>query len=138
MSWPLCTSTSPIPYVSRWTCRSGPLTYAWVVVAVPVLAVVGAFYLPLVRRLPPGTALGVVLVGTLHLTGTVLIEMVGGELDSLGDARSVAYVIESTVEEAFEMSALLLSLGTLDRYSQDLGQDMACRAADRGRQGVDR
>lgn len=97
---------------------SGLLTYSWVVVAVPVVALLGAFYLPFVRRLPRRTALGVVVAGAVYVTGAVLIEMIGGELVSLGDAHSVAYVVESTVEEIFEMSGLLLFLRTLDLYGQ--------------------
>jgi hypothetical protein len=106
---------------------SGVLTYAWLVVAIPALAVIGALLLPMLWRIPRKFAALFILSGTLFVAGAVGLEMVGGWLDDNGQrflsdgvrytsAYQAAVILEESLEvlgSASFMFALLDYLQTL-------------------------
>jgi hypothetical protein len=91
----------------------GVLTFAWVLVGGPLALLVALAYLPFLRALPRATARRMVGAGAVYLAGALLVELLGGQITSLGQDRTVLYAVVTTVEEVLEMSGLLLLLRAL-------------------------
>ena len=100
----------------------GALTFSWVLLATPLLVVLAALYGRLLLELLPASRRRILLAGTLYVLGAYGVELVGGELYSLGDAATVKYALVTTVEEVLEMSGLVLFLRALDLHRQHLAR----------------
>jgi hypothetical protein len=73
--------------------------FSWVLLALPIVPVVGLSYLRMVRDLPAQIRRWVVLGGALYLTGALLSEIVGGSLEiAMGHAFSATVIIEESLE----------------------------------------
>lgn len=112
---------------------SGVLGFAWVVVAVPLVLVLGALLLPFLRALPSSTRWAFVLSAACYLGGAVGLEMVGAVLfqdlgvpvvttTEVGGVSTVTedvhlggmlYAVVVGAEEALEMLGLVLFLGAV-------------------------
>lgn len=88
------------------------LSFAWVI---PAFALVGAVAIgsaAVLRRLPRSVALWFLASGGLYVFGAMGLEMVGGVLATEAGQDTLRYVVETIVEEAFEvigMSAFIVS-----------------------------
>jgi len=89
------------------------LSFAWVVVAIPVVFVLGAYYLPLLFRLPARIRLGLAASGALYVAGAIGMEMVGGRLATYSGWGSSYYVTGVIVEEALEFAGVALFITVL-------------------------
>jgi hypothetical protein len=96
----------------------GVFHLAWIVVAVPLVALFAASFLPFLRRLPRRTSAAIVASGALYLAGTVGMEMVGGVLFESGGPDTVAFSVATTAEELLEMLGMLLFLATVADFRQ--------------------
>src|SRR5690606_19795465 len=56
----------------------GIFFYAWILVAIPVVARLAVYLLPRVLRLPARLRNGLLLAGAVYLAGSIGMEMVGG------------------------------------------------------------
>ncbi|KPJ78880.1 MAG: hypothetical protein AMJ58_13020 [Gammaproteobacteria bacterium SG8_30] len=94
---------------------SGALYYAWVIpYGAFALAFAGA-YSRFLSRLPRRSALLFVLSGAVFVSGALVLEMLGAAwIESYG--HGVGYVAFQTVEEAFEMSGIVLFIFSLLDY----------------------
>jgi hypothetical protein len=87
---------------------SGYLYFAWILIAAPLLLLLGWSLLPFLFRLPVRTALGFVMSGSLFVFAAVVLESVGGHLvDTLG-WHSSWYVVASSTEESLEIVAVVM------------------------------
>ncbi len=89
----------------------GALYFGWIVVALPLVGIFALLMLGYLRGLPARTRRGFLVAGLLYVGGAAGVEMIGAALWSDGNADTVAYVIQTTVEEGLEMGALVLFLG---------------------------
>lgn len=91
----------------------GVLSYAWVVLFVPLVLVVAVLYLGWLRSLPLAAARLVVVAGLLYVGGAAGVEMVGAGLDDAGQKYTPGYALVVTVEELGEMLGVLLMLSVV-------------------------
>ena len=100
----------------------GVLYFSWVLVAVPLLVVLGVVLLPWLRALPRPTLTRFMIAGAVYVGGAVGLEMIGGALYESGSGDSLPYVLGATLEETMEMVGVaLLFLGVADFRRRVLG-----------------
>lgn len=103
---------------------SGFLTYAWIIPAAVLVAVVAALCLPMVLR-RPGAWL-VVAGAAVFLLGAVGLESAGGALfEQTGDVQSFTYNVLAGTEETFEMAGLVIAMAGLLRMAGGSGLRIA-------------
>jgi hypothetical protein len=116
---------------------SGPLFFAWVLVAIPLVVVFVLLYVPFLRDLAPRTRNGFLLAGFLYLCGTLGMEMVGGVwADDRSFVDPVYLNVIVPIEEAFEVAGQLVFLSALLAYVARTQPAGTIRFVDRTRPGV--
>lgn len=109
---------------------SGFLTYAWIIPAVLLVAVVAALCVPMVLRRPGGAV--VVAGAALFLLGSVGLESVGGAVfDQTGDVQAFGYTVLAGTEETLEMAGLVVALAGLLRMAGGCGLRLSGTFVDR-------
>ena len=94
----------------------GVLTYAWVVVALPVVVVFGLGYLRFLVALPWATRIGVIAAASLFVGGALGLEMVEGVIaETLGE-DGLAMTLARAVEEVMEMTGMIIFIWTLHGF----------------------
>lgn len=96
----------------------GVLYFSWVVVAVPMVLLLGFVLVPWLRELPRRTSVAFLVSGAVYTTGSVGVELVGALLWRGVGKESLAYAAATTVEEALEMTGMLLFLAAVAAYHQ--------------------
>lgn len=91
----------------------GALTFAWVVIAVPLVIVFAIFYLRFLMAQPLWTRVGFVVSGLVYVGGAAGMEMIGSLVVTALGFQSLLYAAVSAVEEGAEMLGLVLFLGAL-------------------------
>lgn len=104
--------------LQRMFGTSGALLWAWVLLAAPLVLIFALAYVPFLLGLPPATRAGLVLAGAVYVGGAIGMEMVGSHFFALGGLESPAYQLSATLEEALEMSGLVLAIATLVRHAE--------------------
>jgi hypothetical protein len=96
----------------------GVLYFTWLVVAIPLVILFVVLYLPFLRDLDGWTRNRFLLGGALYLTGTIVMEMIGGAWaeDHPGD-DAVYLMVLVPVEEVFEFAGQVLFLATVLAYA---------------------
>lgn len=93
----------------------GPLFFAWVIVAIPLVALAAVYFLPRVLRLPPLLRNGLLLAGTLYLGGAIGMEMIDGAYRTTHSVDLV-YLLLTSVEETLEMAGVATAITTMALY----------------------
>lgn len=96
---------------------SGAFTYAWVVLAIPLLVLLGLYYLRFVLALPTTTRDLVVFAGFIYVGGALGMEMIGGLYSPEYGTRTLTYGICEVIEETLEMAGMAVFLLTLKHYA---------------------
>jgi len=91
----------------------GVLQFAWVVLALPLVAILGLVMLGWLRALPRGSRWCVVASGVLYVGGAAGVELIGSWLWATQGQDTLTYAAVATLEEGLEMGALVFFLGTL-------------------------
>jgi hypothetical protein len=89
---------------------SGVLYFGWVVPAAAIVVVIGALYLPFVRRLGSPTRERFVVAGVVYLTGALVMELPLGWWTERAGAYNATYAMIDLVEEALELVGVSLFL----------------------------
>lgn len=108
----------PVRRLAREVSASSELGiffYAWVLVALPLVALLAIYLLPRVFRLPPRLRNGLILAGAVYLTGCIGMEMVGGAYREGNPIKDQTYWFITTVEETLEIAGLLILISVLLR-----------------------
>jgi hypothetical protein len=92
---------------------SGIFYYSWVVLAIPIVAAVGLYFLPFLFRLPKHVAIGFIASGSLFVGGALGTEFLCGYLATSSGLDSVAYKIAAASEEALEATGITLFISIL-------------------------
>jgi len=100
---------------------SGVLHFSWVVPAALVVLLVGAAYLPFLRRLPRQTRLRFVIAGAIYVGGAVGMELPLGWWTERHGTHNLGYGLIDAVEEALEMLGLNLFLLALVDHLAEAG-----------------
>jgi hypothetical protein len=99
-------------YVQLLHPFTGALAYAWVVIAIPVVVVLGLFFLPFVLRLPSHFRNRVLVAGFVYVGGALGMEMVQAFIATHG-YPPLAWATESIIEEGGEIAGLTLFVRAL-------------------------
>ncbi|WP_432495320.1 hypothetical protein [Kineococcus auxinigenes] len=92
---------------------TGFLSFAWVVVAVPLVVAFGLLFVRFLLAQSRAVRRGVLLSAAVYLGGAVGVEVLSaGAYSALGEDSAV-YVLAAGVEEALEMAGLVLFLGVV-------------------------
>ena len=87
---------------------TGILYYSWVIPGAIAVALIGAYYLPFLLRLPRRTAVLFTIAGGAYVGGALGMELVGGAVESATGKETVAYSISILIEEGLEIVGLTL------------------------------
>jgi hypothetical protein len=91
----------------------GVLTFAWVILALPLVAALGVYMLPYLFALPAPVRNLMLLSGLLYVGGAAGVEMVGAQIWSEGDAETMLFSTVVAVEEGLEMLGAVLFLSVV-------------------------
>ena len=94
----------------------GYFYYAWVILAVMLVPIVGALYLRFLWDLPSTFRWLFISGGAVFITGAAVMEMLGGHIRKVYGLESVQYVAETVIEESLEMIGILIFLYALLSY----------------------
>jgi len=100
----------------------GYLRFSWVIVGGLFAVIFAVAYLKFLFSLSPKMRLRFILAGAIFVLGAVVFEMLGGNYftdgntDPTTDNQIPTYLILMTLEEAMEMSGILLFISTLFAY----------------------
>ncbi|AEQ52472.1 hypothetical protein [Pelagibacterium halotolerans] len=87
---------------------TGIFYYSWVIPGAIAVALIGAYYLPFLLRLPRRTALLFAIAGGAYVGGALGMELVGGAIENASSKATVAYSISILIEEGLEIVGLTL------------------------------
>lgn len=96
--------------------RLGPFFFAWVIPAMALVAALGAYFLPFLRRLPRATAIAFALSATIYLGGALGVELVEGWWREGHGHRNLSYHLLVTLEEGLEMIGTIAFIYALLRH----------------------
>ena len=95
----------------------GLLRWAWIVVAAPLVAVLTVLFLPFLFRLPPRTAILLVVGAGVVFSGGVILEMFEGwRVDASGHGGLLLFSMV-TVQEVAEMIGTIIALYAVIDYA---------------------
>ena len=112
------------PLVHRWLDATGHantvisvIGTAWLLVGIPVAAIVFLMFWGFLRHLPFATRALFLVAGGLFITGTLGVEAVGGRyLANNGGSHTLTYQMMVVVEEGLEMLGIVVFLYALTTY----------------------
>ena len=105
------------------------LRFAWVALALPVVAVFVVAMLPFLARLPRRTAASFVVAGAVYVGSAVGLELVGGGVADTAGISSAPYLVVSSLEELGEMvGAVLFAWAVADHQRRHLAAAAAATA----------
>jgi hypothetical protein len=87
---------------------SGAFYFAWYIPVIPVLVLVGFYYLRFVLALPVRYKTGYIVSGTLYLLGVIGIEMIGSMFAQGSGLGNYSYTLVAALEELVEMTGIIL------------------------------
>lgn len=91
----------------------GVFYYGWVIPAAALVAVLAAFYVPFLRRLPGASRRRFVVAGAIYVTGALLLELPLGLWTEHAGPDNWVYALIDLVEESLELigvTAFILAL----------------------------
>ena len=92
---------------------SGFLYFSWVVIAAPILVLVGGFFVPFLLRLPSRFGMRFALAGIIFVSGAFGLELVGGHFVSAEGFASLSYRVTAVTEECLEIIGLTFFVSEL-------------------------
>lgn len=107
-------------------------SYSWVMVGVVVAAVFIALLLPLVLALPTRSLVGLMLGGAIFLTGAVVMETVGGHIESHFGQVTWHLMLAIQIEEFFEYLGVIVVIWAVLRMVVVARDDSGYRVSFRG------
>lgn len=100
----------------------GALRFAWVVAALPILALLGLFYLRFLLALPKPSRFAFLLAAGMYVGGAAGVELIGSALHSGSGTETLAYAASVTAEEGLEMLGVVLFLGAVTAVLRGTGR----------------
>jgi hypothetical protein len=99
---------------------TGYLAFAWQVVAVPLMIVMGLLYLRFLVHLPSQTRYQFIAAGALYVGGTLLLDAVSANQWDKDGSITFRYLTIGTLEELFEMLGVVVLIYALLSYAAEL------------------
>lgn len=96
---------------------AGVFRFAWIIPAAIGVAIFSLAMLRFIRALPPAVRTRFILAAAIFVGGILTLEAIGGwYYERINEDINLPYVLLTTLEEALEMTALILFLHTLLTY----------------------
>ena len=111
---------------------AGYLYFGWVIVAVPVVLLIGMLYLRFILHLPTHTRNLIILAGTIYVGGAIVFEAISANRWYLDGGQSFEYLAIATIEELAEMLGVVIFIYSLLNYSQGMGYSIILKPSDLG------
>jgi hypothetical protein len=109
-----------IPRLSLVVEARGALTYPWIIVAAPLVAVFAVVYVRFLRRVPSRTAGLLLLAGGLYVGGALGLEAGGGLIVDEDGEITLGYVLVTSAEELLEMTGASVCLYAVADHARRL------------------
>ena len=93
--------------------------FAWVIPGIPLVLVLGLFFLRFLLHLPATARLRFLMAATLYIGGAIGLELIGGRYAELHGTQNWTYSMIVTVEESLEMAGLIVFIWALLKYCAD-------------------
>ena len=88
---------------------SGPFYYAWILVYLPIVAVIAGLFAPVWRRLDGPVRSRLAVAAGTYLAGAVGVEIAGGMYrEAVGPQLGLGYGVLVAIEESLEMAGLII------------------------------
>lgn len=100
---------------------TGYLTFAWLIVFVPLVIIFALLYLRFLFHLPSRIRNYVILAGILYVGGAVVVEAMSANRWYLDGGVSYPYLVTATVEELCEMLGIVVFIFALLLYAGEAG-----------------
>lgn len=113
----------------------GVFYFAWLLPAVGFLAVCAWYFAPVARSLPAAIYRRLFVALAVYFGGSVVVEMISGFVVESG-RKSTPYLLVLTVEEACEITGVLLVAGALYAMARRVQPQTTLTLLDAGRVGV--
>ncbi|QNP40681.1 hypothetical protein [Lysobacter solisilvae (ex Woo and Kim 2020)] len=94
----------------------GIFYFAWVIPALGMIAVLGAYFLPFLLRLPRRTMFALMTAAAVYLGGAVGVELIEGWWREGHGYRTLGFHLLVTLEESMEMAGAILLIHALLRH----------------------
>lgn len=98
----------------------GYLTFAWQIVAVPLVMLCALLYLRFLLHLPPRTRNLFLVAGALYLGGALLLDAVSANQWDMDGAITFGYLAIGTLEELFEMLGVIVLIYAVLAYAAEM------------------
>lgn len=99
---------------------TGYLAFGWQVVAVPLVIIIGVFYLRFLFQLPSHTRYRFVAAGALYIGGTLVLDAVSANQWDNDGSITFRYLTIGTLEELFEMLGVVTMIYALLSYTVEM------------------
>lgn len=96
--------------------RMGILYFSWVVPALVLIAALGVYFLPFLRRLPRRTMIALTTSAAIYLGGAVGVELFEGWWREGHAYRTIGFHLLVALEEGMEMAGLITLIHALFRH----------------------
>lgn len=113
----------PGPAVRDALGTTGYFYSAWVLVAIPIVAVLALVFFRFIRHFDPKRRRGLFLAAALYLTGAIGMEIVGSGWAYTHGLTNLTYELMTTVEELLEMTGVIVFIHTLLSHMADIGRE---------------
>ncbi len=97
---------------------SGYFYYSWVIIAIPLVVILGIWLVPFFQKLPQSVLKIFVASAIMFLIGAVGLEMVAGKMAEEGGMENLTFNILSTLEEFLEMFGIVLFIYGIQLYKK--------------------
>lgn len=94
----------------------GILYFSWVVPALVLIAALGVYFLPFLRRLPRRTMIALMISAAIYLGGAVGVELFEGWWREGHAYRTIGFHLLVTLEEGMEMAGVITLIHALLRH----------------------
>jgi hypothetical protein len=95
------------------TPKTGIFHYSWVIVGIPVVIIVGLYYLRFFLAQSKEFKLGLFFAGFIFVFGAIGMEMVGGSIASAHGVTHIGYGLATLVEESCEIFGVIILINAL-------------------------
>lgn len=97
----------------------GIFYFAWVLPAIALVLVLGAYFLPFLFRLPAATRYAFVAAAVVYLGGAIGVELIEGQFRERQGNQNLTYNLIVSIEEGLEMTGVILFIYALLSYLAD-------------------
>jgi hypothetical protein len=123
---------------------SGIFFFAWVIVAIPLVATIFLVYLKFLRDLPPHTKKLFFMAGGLYLSGTLGMELINGyyfsqNVDAILTQEAIPamiYAVMTHIEELLEMIGIVTFIYALTSYMSRYVEQLEIWVDDRQKSSI--